>query len=106
MVLGVPILKHFRVRKKGKGIFLLHLSTVEWCNSVIVPSHLFFIVWSSIKKEWGRSGTFTDISTFYSTVTDIISIFHVCIVWIEKSVTRVTDRHHEASRVMPNSDPE
>ena len=25
---------------------------------------------------------------------------------IEKSVTRVTDRHHEACRVMPNSDPE
>ena len=34
----------------------------------------------------------------------IISIFHVCMVWIVKSVTRVTDRHHEASRVMPNSD--
>ena len=26
--------------------------------------------------------------------------------WIEKSVTRVTVRHHEACRVMPNSDPE
>ena len=26
----------------------------------------------------------------------IISIFHGCMVWIEKSVTRVTDRHHEA----------
>ena len=25
-----------------------------------------------------------------------ISIFHVCMVWIEKYVTRVTDRHHEA----------
>ena len=36
----------------------------------------------------------------------IISIFHVCMVWIEKSVTKVTDRHHEACRVMPNSDPE
>ena len=35
-----------------------------------------------------------------------ISIFHVCMVWIEKSVTRVTDRNHEAYRVMPNSDPE
>ena len=35
-----------------------------------------------------------------------ISIFHVCMVWIEKSVTRVTDRHHEACLVMPNSDPE
>ena len=30
-----------------------------------------------------------------------ISIFHGCMVWIEKSVTRVTD----ASLVMPNSDP-
>ena len=32
--------------------------------------------------------------------------FHGCMVWIEKSVTRVTDRHHKACRVMPNSDPE
>ena len=38
--------------------------------------------------------------------SETISIFHVCMVWIEKSVTRVTDRHHEACRVMPNSDPE
>ena len=29
-----------------------------------------------------------------------------CMVLIEKSVTRVTDRHREACRVMPNSDPE
>ena len=35
-----------------------------------------------------------------------ISIFHGCMVWIEKSVMRVTDRHHEACRVMPKSDPE
>ena len=35
-----------------------------------------------------------------------ISIFHGCMVWIEKSVTRVTDCHHEACRVMLNSDPE
>ena len=35
-----------------------------------------------------------------------ISILHGCMVWVEKSVTRVTDRHHEACRVMPNSDPE
>ena len=25
-----------------------------------------------------------------------ISFFHGCMVWIEKSVKRVTDRHHEA----------
>ena len=34
------------------------------------------------------------------------SIFHGCMVLIEKSVTRVADRHHEACRVMPNRDPE
>ena len=33
-------------------------------------------------------------------------IFHWCVVQIEKYVMRVTDRHHEAYLVMPNSDPE
>ena len=33
-----------------------------------------------------------------------ISIFHGHVVWIEKSVTRVTDLHREACRVLPNSD--
>ena len=27
---------------------------------------------------------------------EIISISHGCMVWLEKSVTRVTGRHHEA----------
>ena len=35
-----------------------------------------------------------------------ISIFHGRMVWLEKSVTRVTDRHYEACWVMPNSDRE
>ena len=43
---------------------------------------------------------------FMMKLCEIISFFHGCMVWIEKSVTRVTDRHHEACRVMPNSDPE
>ena len=35
----------------------------------------------------------------------------IFLLWVygvdrKKSVTRVTDRHHEACRVMPNSDPE
>ena len=34
-----------------------------------------------------------------------IRIFHGCVVRIEKSVRRVTVLHHEACRVMPNSDP-
>ena len=45
-------------------------------------------------------------SLFYFQRCWNISIFHGCMVWIEKSFTRVTDRHHEACRVMPNSDPE
>ena len=35
-----------------------------------------------------------------------ISNLQGCMVWTEKSVTRVTDRNHEACRVMPISDPE
>ena len=42
----------------------------------------------------------------HSLLRVFISIFHGYMVWIEKPVTRVTDRHHEACRVMPNSDPE
>ena len=50
--------------------------------------------------------TCTSKSANYTVVAKTISIFHGCMVWIEKSVTRVTDLHHEACRVMPNSDPE
>ena len=35
-----------------------------------------------------------------------IIIFNGCDVWIENSVTRVTVRHQETCRVMPNSYPE
>ena len=50
---------------------------------------------------------FLDTNGIYDGVeAETISIFHGCIVWIEISVTRVTDRHHEACLVMPNSDPE
>ena len=53
-----------------------------------------------------RAAAFTRIDTaIFFTDPGIICIFHVCMVRIEKSVTRITDRHHEACRVMPNSDP-
>ena len=39
---------------------------------------------------------YTPITTSSLSKNKIISIFHVYMVWIEKSVTRVTDRHHEA----------
>ena len=37
---------------------------------------------------------------------NMISIFHGCMVWIETYDMRVTERHHEACRVMLNSEPE
>ena len=39
-------------------------------------------------------------------VCKIVSFSHECMVWINKSVTRVTNRHHEACQVMLNSDPQ
>ena len=53
----------------------------------------------------GREMKFKALSLSQSN-NEIISIFHGCMVWIEKPVTRVTDRHHEACLVMQNSDPE
>ena len=50
--------------------------------------------------------TFNVASELFQPMGKIISIYHGCMVWIEKSVTRITDWHHEACRVMPNSDPE
>ena len=41
-----------------------------------------------------------------SYMDEILSIFHGCMMWIEKSVMRITERHHEACLVMPISDPE
>ena len=38
-------------------------------------------------------------------LNQIIRIFNVCEVLVEYSVMRVTVRHHEACRVMPNSYP-
>ena len=67
---------------------------------VILVQKLFIIVLG--KNSAFRSPYFYRLYM----LAKIISIFHVCMVWIEKSVTRVTDRHHEACRVMPNSDPE
>ena len=41
---------------------------------------------------------------------NVLRHYETISVWVygvdRKSVTRVTDRHHEACRVMPNSDPE
>ena len=62
------------------------------------------MAWS---KWWWTSPLVTRESTLSpANLWNKISIFHGCMVWIDKSVTRVTDRHHEACLVMPNSDPE
>ena len=70
--------------------------------------HVIFI--STFPRSLKQHTTHTNRITLYGIPPFhggvIISIFHGCMVWIEKSVTRVTDRHHEACRVMPNSDPE
>ena len=61
------------------------------------------------QASWCRSMTLVTHFSIHSIHPwKILIIFHGCrpMVWIEKSVTRVTDRHHEACRVMPNSDPE
>ena len=62
---------------------------------------MYMIIGNVSKLYFSHTRQYFEISEFV-----IISIFHVCMVWIEKSVTRVTDRHHEACQVMPNSDPE
>ena len=49
----------------------------------------------------------TEINSSGQTVQiQMICIFHGFEVSVKKSVTRVTVRHHEACRVMLNSDPE
>ena len=55
------------------------------------------------KEESGRFYSHF-LEVFENCIEYIISILHGCLVSIEKSVTRVTDRHHEACLVMPNSD--
>ena len=79
--------------------------------SFCILSNSFFSYWcapGASKKICVRN---TDKLTivkclFLLSIFGIISIFHGCMVWIEISVTRVTAQHHEACRVMPNSDPE
>ena len=69
-------------------------------------STIFYYLMLNFYVKTGIRFSLRDKRLFEITEVEIISIFHVCMVWIEKSVTRVTDRHHEACRVMPNSDPE
>ena len=82
--------------------------------SIVNFEHIGFIIWRSDGRLGPSVGYHMPlIENMYRTIWDNlkqtwhkISIFHRCVVWIEKSVTRVTDRHHEACRVVPNSDPE
>ena len=46
------------------------------------------------------------LNTFITMAGKNVSIYHGSMVWIEKFVIRVTDQHHEACRVMLNSDQE
>ena len=73
-------------------------------DDVKLSFEIYFI--ASLPDIVNFSAKYFVLSKVYTNEGDNISIFHGCMVWIEKSVTRVTDRHHEACRVMPNSDPE
>ena len=42
----------------------------------------------------------------YDHLTNIVRIYHVCELWRDKSVLRITVWHHEACRVMTNGAPE
>ena len=77
---------------------------IMWYQKIYLEISL---VWD--QRYWNRDKNRKSVQTiFFETrgYFEIISIYHVCMVWIEKSVTRVTDRHHEVCRMMPNSDPE
>ena len=85
---------------------------ILWKRGEIAPEEQFFLLSTifcclmlDIYVKTGIGFSLRDKRLFEITEVEIISMFHGCMVWIEKSVTRVTDRHHEACRVMPNSDP-
>ena len=67
-----------------------------WCEAL--SSGLLFFSTSFINSEKQTSSLFLFLNRN-------IRIFNGCEVLIENSVTRVTVRHHEACRVMPNSYP-
>ena len=87
-------------------------TTRNWCRKKVFTCYIktdFIKVYFSVNT--GNIFLFLSISFLallrnqYSWES-IKSTYHECMVWLEKSVTRVTDRYHEACLVMPNSDPE
>ena len=65
-----------------------------------------FLLWIAIATDRLTNWHFSLQTCHWSCTRYYKYLSCVYIVWIEKSFTRVTDRHHEACRVMPNSDPE
>ena len=98
MILGVPILKHFRVYN------FLQIADLQQEHQREMEGLLENV--RQLSRELKLQMVIIDNFIPPEYQVGIISIFYGCMVWIEKSVTRVTDRHHEACRVMPNSDPE
>ena len=64
----------------------------------LLTSLAFFV---TARKEHLQTAdvTFCVLCELSQPMGKTISIFHGCMMWIEKSVTRLTDRHHEACRV-------
>ena len=81
------------------------MATRSW-PSLIMPMSQMGTVYTRvvspylvIKKKYGSNCYISSlwyICCLFEQVLmgEIISIFHGCMVWIEKYVTRVTDRHH------------
>ena len=94
-----------------ESIILLRALLIRFCPDSpfysLFPEFNIFDQIATFECKFGviYQSSLTDTGSFHDCLR-IISIFHGCMVWIEKSVTRVTDRHHEACLVMPNSDPE
>ena len=76
-------------------------------------SHAYSIIGKTVWLKTFKADQPVEVSCLYACTINVmhsvivlpIRIFNGCEVLIENSVTRVTVRHHEACRVMPNSYP-
>ena len=78
----------------GNGRIITSVNTSNTLTLLGPLEEMYLLIYSSCMWDW------TCLSS------KIISIFHRYVIGIEKSDTRVTVQHYEASRAMSNSDPE
>ena len=85
---------------KVKGHKLRTLTSVKCLRAIVSAEDSKPVVLSRIAQV---TVALTKMTPIWE---DNISIFHGHMMWTEKSVTRATDRNHQACLEMPNSDPE